>query len=456
MSRDALGRRLLSELAHLRLASGSDLSGRLGISQATFSRLTTSMADKLLAVGRGRARRYAARRSIPDLGDQVPVYQVGVDAKARKVAVIHPVLPEAFYVEALSEDYTSRLHDDLPYFLNDIRPSGFLGRLVPSQHPELEAPSDVRNWSGTQVLRYLGRFGWNLSGDLIVGDEAYERYVRQAGDPPDRVEFRRRARRYPERAANALESPPGSSAGGEQPKFLAFLVPGPGPVIVKFSALMTSALGRRQADLLVSEHVAHEVLRKHGMKAARSSVLLAEGRTFLELERFDRDSSGGRRGLTSMLALDAEYVGSLRTWTESAAGLAKLGIIDQAMRSDAAWLDLFGRLIANNDRHGANLSFFVRGERVLSVAPAYDMHPASYAGQSGNLAYRPFDPPSPSPSDAAVWDQASLAALDFWHRVAAHRMVSRGFRGISARNAERVVAYRKTAERLPAAEGTTP
>ncbi len=450
LDHDALRRKLLAELSHRPLALASELTDRLGISQPTFSRLCTAIPGSLLTVGRTRNRRYSARRSIEDLGDRIPLYQIDADGKARRVAMLHPVLPErAFYVEGLSDEFRSGLHDDLPYFLHDLRPSGFLGRAVPVLHPELHAPSDVRNWSGTQVVRYLGRFGWNLSGNLIVGDEAYELYVRRAGDAPDAVDTGRRARTYPERAQSALSTTPGSSAGGEQPKFLATLVPGLKQVIVKFSAPTGDRLGRRQADLLVSEHVAHEVLREHEIEAARSSILLADARMFLEVERFDRTPRGGRSGLLSLLSLDLQYVGSARTWTESAARLASLGVIERNALRNIAWLELFGRLIGNSDMHGANLSFFARGERVLGLAPVYDMHPASYAGQSGNIGDAALDLPSPRLSEALVWDGASQAALQFWKHVAVHRMISKGFRSIAIKNRERVLAYRKAAERLP-------
>jgi hypothetical protein len=75
------------------------------------------------------------------------------------VLTLHAVLPDGFYVEPLVEGFDAAFHGDLPYFLNDLRPSGFLDRHVARQHPELELPDDSRLWSGTQTLRYLGLHG---------------------------------------------------------------------------------------------------------------------------------------------------------------------------------------------------------------------------------------------------------------------------------------------------------
>jgi hypothetical protein len=446
---DALGRRLISELTLARQSTAPELQRRLGISQATFSRLVDKVGDRLLFAGNARARRYAARRSVEDLGERIPVYAVDEHARARHVLTLHPILPDAFYVEATTPDFVSAFHADLPYFLNDLRPTGFLGRLVPAQHPELELPGDVRVWSGTQTLRYLGRFGWNLPGNLIVGDEAFRLYVAHAAAPPDLVEPRRRGPRYVAFAEGVLATAPGSSAGGEQPKFLVSRR-GSVPLIVKFSPPTKTAIGRRQADLLVAEHVAHRTLTKHGRKAARSAVLVAGGRTFLEVERFDRTPSGGRVGVISLWSVDAEFVGKLRSWTDSVASLVERDVVPEALLERVQWLELFGKLIGNTDMHPGNLAFFTAGERIVELAPAYDMLPTRYTGQAGNLFTRKLELDPPIPADSGVWESASRAAIDFWRTLAAERSVSPEFKRLAAANAGVVVAWQRLGELLPA------
>jgi HipA-like C-terminal domain len=447
-----LERRLIAELSLVQSASTPDLCRVLGISQPTFSRLSKRIAGRLLVVGRARATRYAARRGIPDLGSQVPVYEVDPNAHASQIAILHALLPDGFYVESLSVDVQGAFHKDLPYWLHELRPSGFLGRLVPAQHPELELPSDVRNWSSDQTLRYLANYGWNLSGNLIVGDAAFQRYVSLAREPQNVVSPKSRKQRYPVLSADVLGAgAPGSSAGGEQPKFLATKVPPGSSVLVKFSPPRSSSLGRRIADLLAAEHLALQVLSDHGKSASKSELVDAKEQTFLEVERFDRTVSGGRSGVLSLLALDAEFVGRMRSWTDSVAPLVEQGVIPQSLAPDVAWLELFGRLIANTDMHGGNLSFVTRGSRVVSLAPVYDMLPAQYAGQQGHLAAVVFRPPAPTPALASVWDPASRAALDLWQRLTKHDAVSTGFRSIAAQNAERVASFRTAARLLPEA-----
>jgi HipA-like C-terminal domain len=446
-----LERRLIAELSLLQSASPTDLCRALGISQPTFARLVKRMAPRLLVVGRARATRYAARRSIPDLGGQLPVYEIDPQARASQIAILHAVLPDGFYVEALSANVDSAFHKDLPYWFNELRPSGFLGRLVPAQHPELELPSDVQNWSADQTLRYLANYGWNLSGNLIVGDKAFQRYVSLAQQPQNVVAAKARKQRYPMLSADVLGSgAPGSSAGGEQPKFLATKVPPGSSVLVKFSPPRNSALGRRIADLLVAEHLALQVLSDHGKSASRSELVDAKEQTFLEVKRFDRTPSGGRFGVLSLLALDAEFVGRMRSWTDSVARLVEQAVVPRPLATDVAWLELFGHLIANTDMHGGNLSFVTHGSRVVALAPVYDMLPAQYAGQHGHLGKAVFRPPVPTPALASVWEPASRAALDLWQRLANHAAVSLAFRRIAAQNAEHVESFRTAARLLPA------
>ena len=447
--RSDLGTRLLTLLTELGQASAPELSQRLGISQPTFSRLVRALGDALLVTGSARARRYAARRNIEDVGDRLPVYAVDERARARRLAWIHAVEPEAFYVEALTDALDSRWYRDLPFFIDDLRPSGFLGRLVPRQHPELGGPSDVRLWSASLVLRYLARFGWNSSGNLIVGDDAFERYVAAAAAAPDGVQAEHRSRRYVELARDVLSATPGSSAGGEQPKFLVTKLPAGIPLLVKFSPPVDDASATRHADLLRAEHHAHSVLLRHGRSAARSALFEAGGRVFLEVERFDRTPGGGRRGLLSLLALDAKFVGRLRNWTDSVRALIDARVLARGMLDDVRYLELFGRLIGNTDMHAANLSFFVEGSRVLGLAPAYDMLPAFYAGPEGHRIERELDLGVPTPADASVWDEASRAASEFWREVTKDSRISAGFRRIATRNEKQVLSWRKAGALLP-------
>ncbi len=418
-----------------------ELCARLGLSQPVFSRRVKLRRDSILTAGKARATRYAARRSIEGVGDRAPIYEVSDRGTIRRVAVLHAVAPQGFYVEALVDDLQGGFFADLPYFLDGLRPDGFLGRRVPMQHPELNVPADVRHWSADHCLRYFAHLGWDLPGSFIVGDDALHRFQRHATEPPEVVPEAGRAAAYPRLAGRALgDVPAGSSAGGEHPKFLAWRDPGAAAVLVKFSPPRSGDVSRRIADLLVCEHLAHITLAAHGRPRVRSELVLAEARVFLEVERFDRLPDAGRRGVVSLLALDAEFLGRFRSWSDSAQELAAMGAIPDSSVIDVRWLELFGQLIANSDMHHGNLSFFTQGTQVLSVAPAYDMLPMLYVPVAGELSERRFEPPLPSSDDAPIFAAVVAAALDFWSAVAVHSQITPEFREIAAGNAERVAA----------------
>jgi hypothetical protein len=221
------------------------------------------------------------------------------------------------------------------------------------------------------------------------------------------------------------------------------------PVIVKFSPPLTDRVGRRLADLLVAEHLAHVVLNDHGMNAARSEVLTHEDQVFLEVERFDRTRGGGRRSVLSLLALDAQFVGSCRSWTYTAERLEKLGHFNVETTQRIRWAQCFGRLIANTDMHFGNLAFFVRGTRVLGMAPLYDMLPTLYAPRAAHMPEVAFELAPVMASEADVWPEASAAAVDYWRRVSVDERVSSAFRATCQTNVAVVERWRGVARRSP-------
>jgi hypothetical protein len=78
MAAEELRRALLRRLTLTGSAGAPELTRALGISQPVFSRLVASMRRDLLVVGRARKTRYAAYRSIADVGSQIPVYASGL------------------------------------------------------------------------------------------------------------------------------------------------------------------------------------------------------------------------------------------------------------------------------------------------------------------------------------------------------------------------------------------
>ena len=474
---DQLGSQLTRFLSNEGPATSATARQHLGISQSTFSRAVSRVAADIMMTGKARATRYAARRSIEGCGKSEPIFEVDAAGNARLLARLHGVHPRGYYLEAQTDDAESGFYDDLPFFMADMRPSGFLGRLIPRRHPELVLPRDIRYWSSENSLAYLVRYGWDQIGSLIVGEEAYRLYVAHLTHPrdffkggetspispslralasrgfggtrADPIDANERYRTYPRIAADVLaEGVPGSSAGGEQPKFLITKAPDT-PVMVKFSPAVNDDVGQRHADLLVCEHVAHIVLNEHGQPAASSEIVFAEDRCFLEIERFDRIGPKGRRGLISLEALDAEYVGGMKSWTETAHTLLAQKRIDDNRYRKIRWLERFGQLIANSDRHHGNLSFFAEGGRILDLAPAYDMLPMMYSPRHGDLVEDAFTPPMPSPADSDIWRDVWNAATAFWRAVAFHPEVSGGFRSIAGANAEKLDSLSEVHHLLP-------
>lgn len=443
--------RLRRFLGRVGPASGRQGREALGIGQSAFSRLVCSAPDELLLAGRGRATRYAARRPIPGVDLRVPIYAVSDgESQSRLIALLHSVEPAGFYLESRDASVGSGFYQDLPYFLYDLRPAGFLGRLIPRRHPELELPSDIRFWTAEHCLRYLVRHGWDMPGNLICGQEAFRLYLARVQSPPSPVAHAERRQRYPRLADEVLASgPPGSSTAGEHPKFTATRLPERQPVLVKFSPPTDSRIGRRIADLLICEHLALETLASCGHPAARSELIQAAGRVFLELERFDRLGVARRRGTLALTALDAELVGRLGRWTRSLEDLVRAGRATAADLELTSFRELFGRLIGNSDMHPGNLSFFVEGERTSGLAPAYDMLPAAYAPMRGECPEPPFEPAPPAPSEATVWTPAHEAAVGFWAQAARQPGISRSFQRIAAANAATLERMGSLADLLP-------
>ena len=94
--------------------------------------------------------------------------------------------------------------EGLPWFLYDLRPAGFLGRLEGLRHRTLGLPPDIRHWTDAHVLRYLVEFGHDAPGALVVGESAWRRYLEDVASPRGVIEASEREHRYPELAADVL------------------------------------------------------------------------------------------------------------------------------------------------------------------------------------------------------------------------------------------------------------
>jgi HipA-like C-terminal domain len=421
-------------------------------SQAFLSRLLSSLDNEIIVLGKARETEYAASRKIDGTDSLFPIYEVQEDGTSKQFGILHAIEPKGFYFSANAKNTHSSFTIDLPYFLNDMRPSGFLGHLIPNQNADLNLPKDIRMWSAEHCLKYLSCRSWDNIGNFIIGEKSFQNYILNFNGEINKkgIDKKNRAKKYSLLANDALSlGAPGSSAGGEQPKFLTTLFPENKPVIVKFSPPTDTEIGERVADLLICEHIALQVLKKYSHDTTDSEIIVHENRVFLEMKRFDRLNKFGRRGLVSLGTLDAEFSGVMGTWTETAKLLVKKKILSVNYLEEIRWRELFGEFIANNDMHLFNLSFFTSGLHVTKLAPTYDMLPMLFKPINNQLVSRKFTPPLPLPSDAKIWEEVYQAATLFWNEVLNDNRISKPFKKIAKDCLHKIKEQQGIAHLLP-------
>jgi hypothetical protein len=428
-----------------------ELLAALSVSRATLMRAVRAAGPEVLTIGRARRTAYAARRRLRGSADPLPVFQIDEQGGSEQVGRLHLAYPDGSVFERdaqslwpLDDSMHDGWFDGLPYFLQDLRPDGFLGRQFARAHGQvLQLGEDPRQWSDDDAMYAISLLGADQSGNFIVGEVAFRRWLDQIQQPPACLEETQVLDAYIERAQRAMQDGNiGSSAAGEFPKFTALrtLNGAPTHVLVKFSGSDNSAGTQRWSDLLVCEHLAAQTIATvPGLTAEQTSILKAGNRTFLEAVRFDRHGSRGRSGLCSWAAFNYGWFGLAgRPWTEGAARLLERGLIDRDTAQAINRLWHFGQLIGNTDMHDGNLSFEPQVSAAttsLILAPAYDMLPMLYAPQRGvELPPVNFAPRLPLPAEREAWAYAATAADQFWSRAADDARIGAEFRALCADN----------------------
>ena len=414
------------------VGTSTELQTRLGLSQPTVSRALAALIKqgRLLKVGAARSQQYLLPRHIEGVGSQIGIVRVDTQGRVSPFANMVALSGGRFWVN--EADGLTQIHDGLPWFLDDMRPQGFMGQTFVQNHPELSLPVDLRHWNDDHALKAMVLAGDDLPGNLIVGEQALARYlsgVRQIAVVQDpEVD-------YPKLAMLAMQgAQPGSFAGGEQPKFSA-LINGQA-MLVKFSPSGDAPGDQRSRDLLVCEHLALRTLAAAGLPAAESQIVIAGGRVFLQSKRFDRTEKG-RIGMVSLLAYDAQYVGEMDNWSATAQRMSARQLMTSQDAQQLQLLEAYGLLIANTDRHYGNISFLLEDDD-WRLSPTYDMLPMFYAPVKGELVERDFASRKLQPTShtLAVWPQAKQLAQQFWQSVAADARVSDAFKALAQANAD--------------------
>jgi len=385
--------------------SARQIVEKAGISQPTISRALAALGDEVVRIGAGPSIRYALRDTSRGF-TSAPIFRVSDEGLIQELGVLLPVRPAGFVM--VQADGVTLHSDGLPWWLFDMRPQGYLGRAYASTYAAaLGLPANPEHWSDTEVIRALLAHGHDAIGNVLIGELARNRFIGMPAPLP--VD---RAADYPAlaRAAGVGEAP-GSSAGGEQPKFCAYTERG--HVLVKFSAPDDNPVSERWRDLLLAEHLALSVL------GVETEVFDFAGQRFLEVPRFDRVGPLGRLGVFSLRALDAEFVGDASApWPSLVSRLAADGHVHPDAIAGAALLWAFGTLIGNTDMHAGNLSFVSRGGRPYQLAPAYDMLPMGFAPRSSGAVVDALPPASLTAAvDGKTWRQALHLAETFLAKV---------------------------------------
>ena len=401
-------------------ATAAEAREGLGISPATLSRLFRGAGPEVLRLGRGRATRYALLARVSDLPSRLPVYRVDEAGEVGPAAELLTLSGGGTVVRR--PDGSHHHHPGLPPFAHDMAPAGYLGRRFAQRHADAGLPARLLDWSDAHRLLAIARWGEDAPGDLLVGEECFNRFI-------DRSERPVSQRDYPRLADEAAEGGAGSSAAGERPKFAARR--DDRHLLVKFTIGDGSPSDRRWRDLMACEAIAARVLDEGGVPAAEASVVDVGERRFLEVRRFDRVGASGRRGVLSLGAIDDERFGSRDDWASAAGRLFEAGLIGEEDRRRLVLLEAFGRLIGNDDRHFGNVSFHADelAERPrLRLAPAYDMLPMAFSPTAAGVPRLRFERPRVRAHLQEVWAEASELSRRFWAAVAEDEGISDAFR----------------------------
>ena len=398
-------------------STAPELQEALGISQPSFSRLVDRAGASIVAFGRARLRQYGLACTLGPLVGPTALFRIDEDGEVEEIGQLVPIAPDRLVADG--PRIRPEVGRDLPWFLRDLRPSGFMASLVPGVALH-GLPPDLGRWDAARLVAYAARLGWNLPGAHIIGETAVRDWVERRAAPPDRIdgevaaEYARRAR------VVGAPGDPGAWVSGDHPKFLATRTgpDGPRPVIVKFSPPRRDRSSRRVADLLVAEHLALRSLADAGHLAAPSTLIEADERVFLEVERWDRTRSGGRRATVSLAHVADRFTSPARSrWSAATARLLSDDLIDEALHHQVRFREQFAEFVACPTVALGDLALQLADLRLVGAAPAYGVAPRSLAPVGGIV---PAAMPHLMPPPAANRDVAHAAqevALTFWTAV---------------------------------------
>ncbi len=413
------------------IATNIQLQMASNLSDRQVLRELKKLADSVVKITSGKSPRYALAVNAFGVGDRINLWEVDEHGKHTCIAVTRPLSVGGYFVEKrtggsrlLLGEAKDGLYDDLPYFLRDMAPQGFLGRKIAQEMATRNDtfPTNPELWNNHHIGQYL------LSNDDAVGNLKF-------GDSANlrlKHTFKRSTpENYPELAEQVMsQGAPMSSAGGEQPKFTTFCTQRQAHVIVKFSPTGSDANAKRWRDILISEHYANKVLNTGATTATKTKLIEQGERLYLESIRFDRLGEDGRCSMLSLKSVDAEFIGLGENWINCLTNLNDDNLLSDQDLLNGKYLWLFGKLIHNTDMHLGNMSLSVHGD-VFSLLPIYDMCSMGFAPKK-NGEVQPFSYVKPDLPDVGL-SQNHLISVEkmankFWHLILKDKRISDEFK----------------------------
>jgi HipA-like C-terminal domain len=283
------------------------------------------------------------------------------------------------------------VNSSLPWVLEDMTPSGYIGRGIAMIAPPA-LPADPKLWRDEHRLHVLQQYGDHLTGNILVGEHGPSGWI----DVEDFTIEREGIEALIKQTMNATYDS-SSSAGGDQPKMVLFRS------IVKFSPAAGSPYYERWSDLLIVEQHCLHTLGAHGIPAATAQTTVGDHRTWLSVDRFDRVGKYGRRGAVTWTWLDADLYGSGDA-AKCAAHLHADGHLSDGDFEHFQRAHLFSAAIGNNDTHLGNYGLLFDDDGRAQLAPLYDVLPMAFAPTFDGLPVPRSAQPVADPKVVAMVD----------------------------------------------------
>jgi len=406
---------LISRVLRYENLSSSAIAKVTKLSQPTVSRALSKML--VLKLGGGRSTVFA----LLETQECFPLFQVNEAGRITQLGHLYRLTENR---TVLVQENGFQSYEGLPFYLYDALPAGFLGVLALKNiiKKDQALTSKSQDWSDSQIMHYLIGYGEDIAGNLILSEPMAANVAQRQYKVLNRNHYAHITSQI-----NNFPEGLGSSIAGEQPKFTIFN--GQQHLIVKYSPLIkeNNPVATRHRDLMVCEHLALNTLSDHGVAASESELYIGD-RFYLELKRFDRIGTHGRRGLASLKVIDAEYVGKNQDWTVIAKSLLSDQLISQ---NDFMMVEIsyaFGSYIANTDMHNGNCSFFMKGLVLDGITPVYDMLPMAFMPVQGELGNPAIEMPRFIYVSDSANQKALKMAIDYWGRVMDHEYISNDFK----------------------------